>query len=157
MALTVQRKRLLARLASLGHAAIAIWCIVHLVKSSGDPGHYYQYRHGAEGFQYPAHEVGVWCSVIGAELVATAWILWFAPSLAATAVLLAVAFGVATVGFGLLAMHAPPYYGMHVIFLLFSAGWLVIVGIAAALAGGGGARQEAARLAAAVGKPDDAL
>lgn len=155
MALPDQRRRTIARLASFGHAAIAAYCIVKVVTVSGDPGHYYGFRNDATGFRYPAHEVAVWCSVIASELVGTAALLWVVPALASTACLLAVAFGVATVAFGMLAMHAPPYFGMHIVFLLLSAGWLVIVSIAAALLGRGD-KETATRLAAAV-RPDDAL
>jgi hypothetical protein len=160
MAFSEPQRRTFVRIASLGHLAIAAWCVLASVRQSGLPSHYYQFRHGEAGFVYPAHEVGVWCSAIAAELVATCWILWFVRATASTAALLAVLFGVATCGFGVVAMHAPPYYGMHVVFLLFSAAWLVIVALAAALLGAslGKGEREAERLKAAVAaRPDDSL
>lgn len=158
MAFSEPQRRTFVRIVSLGHVVIAAWCILTSVRQSALPSHYYQFRHDASGFTYPMHDVGVWCSAIAAELVATCWILWFVRATTSTAVLLAVVFGVATCGFGLLAMHAPPYYGMHVVFLVLSAGWLVLVAIAAAITGASLGKGEGERLQAAVApRPDDSL
>jgi hypothetical protein len=116
------------------HAAIAAWCILTCIERSGRPGNYYAFRNSPEQFVYPTHDVAVWCGVIVLELAITAWVLLRSPSLAAASLMLGLLSGLVCALLLPLTMHAPPYFGFHVIFLLFSAVWLVLVAILAWLA-----------------------
>lgn len=116
-----------------GLAVLSAWCIAGAISNSANPGNYYQYRHSAEGFVYPAREVLSWVLVITAEAVlATIWLLATrAPRHAS--VVIGLAFGVAGFFFAAISMHAPPYFANHAIFLLFAAAWLWLAAIAGAL------------------------
>jgi len=121
--------------ASLGLVALAIWMVLGIIENSGHPGHYYQFRNHADGFVYPTADVAWWCGGIGVELAVALGILWLArrthPSIRmlACVALFALPFGMAVP----FAMHAPPYYGGHIVWLFFAVVWLVIAAVAGAI------------------------
>jgi len=138
-------QRVFARVITLVLAGFAAWCMVRLVQHSGQPGSYYPYMRDPTHFQYPAQDVGTWCSVIGVELVAAAWVIWHARSLALTCAALAVAAGLGCIVCIPLSMHAPPYFAMHTAFLMGATLWLAVSAVIAKLAEyASGARAQAA-------------
>jgi lysylphosphatidylglycerol synthetase-like protein (DUF2156 family) len=113
-----------------GLAVIAAWCLLGAIRGSGVPGNYYRFRHSATGFVYPTDDVLTWCGVIVAELVVAIGILWWTTgSLPRTCVLLAACLGVPFAVLLPLGMHAPPYFAMHLVFLMFATIWLIVAAI----------------------------
>jgi hypothetical protein len=130
-------RRQLVIVAVLGHVAIAVWCVITSVRNSFDPGHYYQFFRHPERFVPPVDDIAWWCGAIGIEVTVASWVLKLVPSTAAASFVLALVAGLATLVLAPLAMHAPPYYGMHIVFTAFSTAWLCLVAIVAKLAGPG--------------------
>jgi hypothetical protein len=130
-------RRQLVIVAVLGHFVIAVWCIVTSVRNSFDSGHYYQFYRHPESFVPPVDDIAWWCGAIGVEVTVASWILELVRSTAAASFVLALVAGLATLVLAPLAMHAPPYYGMHIVFTAFSTAWLFLVAIVAKLAGPG--------------------
>lgn len=123
-------------IAGIGLVVTAAWSVERLIRSSARPGNYYQYRHSADGFVYPTHEVVWWCVAIVVELVIALSFLVFAPRSSPPAARLAILgalFGLGLLGCGLLAMHAPPYYGGHLVWLFRAAAWTFVMAFPAAL------------------------
>jgi|GEM_PF-3686623 len=136
-------RRQLVIVAVLGHVAIAVWCLITSVRSSLDPGHYRQFYDHPEHFVPPIDDIAWWCGAIGIEVTVASWILKLVPSTAAASFVLALVAGLATLVMAPLAMHAPPYFGMHIVFTAFSTAWLLLVAIVARLAGPGRTRADA--------------
>jgi hypothetical protein len=147
-------QRVSARVITLVLAGFAAWCMVRLAQHSGHPGSYYPYMHDPARFVYPVQDVGTWCGVIGVELVAAAWAIWYARSLPAVCAALAVAAGLGSFVCVPLSMHAPPYFAMHTVFLIGAALWLgVSAGLAKLVAHLTGARATWDELAAPAPPP----
>jgi hypothetical protein len=112
-----------------GLTAIAAWCIRTSIQHSANPGAYYGYFRTPERFVFPTGDVIEWVSVIAVETVIASWILWRTRSSHAMSMGLAVVFGLGVFACAPFAMHAPPYFGAHIMFLLFGAGWLAVAAI----------------------------
>jgi hypothetical protein len=117
----------------VGLVGLAVWAIHALVVRSGHPGNYYRYRHSDVGFVYPTDSVVTWSAVILIEAVIAGVVVARIKHTPGACVVMALCFGAAFMAMLPLAMHAPPYYGMHLVWLLFAAGWLVVAAIATAL------------------------
>jgi len=128
-------RRQLVTVAVLGHVALAAWCIVISARNSFDPGHYRNFYNHPETFVPPVDDIAWWCGAIAVEVTVASWILKLVRSTAAASLLLAVIAALATLAMAPLAMHAPPYFGMHIVFTTFSTAWLLLVAIVARLAG----------------------
>jgi len=117
-----------------GLVALAALMIHGVIANSANPGSYYGYRHHPEDFVYPADDVLTWTLAIAVETLAACTLLLLvrgAP--VATCAAIAAIFAVITSFFMLFAMHAPPYYGGHLVFALFSAAWLGLIVIVAGI------------------------
>jgi hypothetical protein len=101
---------------------------------SGMPSHYYGYFRSPERFVYPTRDVAQWTGAIAVEAAVASWWLWRARSVPATCVVLALLFGPALAVLAPFAMHAPPYFGAHLLFLLFAVAWFVVAALATWLA-----------------------
>lgn len=123
----------LAILPTVGLVLIAVRCIHALVVNSADPMRDYAGYHDPEHYVYPATEVLHWSIAIGAEALAAIAILVFTRSLATVCFALAMLSGIAMVGFGMLAMHAPVYYTGHVFWLFCAGVWLLVCSIVVAV------------------------
>jgi hypothetical protein len=115
-----------------GLLAIAGWFVYLSIVNSGHPGNYYAFRHSAAGFVYPSSEVATWCTAIAVDALLAASLVWRSPTPRALAAMLGLLCGLGLVMFGVMAMHAPPYYGAHLAFLFFAGVWL----LGAAVVGG---------------------
>lgn len=115
----------MSRIAAIGLAAIAAWCIYMSLDRSAMPGHYYGYFRSPERFVYPTRDVAEWTAAIAS------WLLWRARSVPATCVVLALLFGPAFCMLAVFAMQAPPYFGAHLVWLLFAVAWFVVAAVAA--------------------------
>jgi hypothetical protein len=121
----------IALVAIAGLTALAALGLHALISHSARPGAYYAYRHFPEAFVYPTQEVLTWSIAIAVEtLAACAWLLRTRSPVATCAAAAAI-FGVIVAFCMPLAMHAPPYYGGHLVFVLLSAVWLGLIVIVA--------------------------
>jgi hypothetical protein len=127
-------RRQLVILAVLGLVALAAWCLVTGIQRSFDPGHYRGFYNHPQDFVPPVDDIAWWSGALAVEVIVGSAILVLARSPAGACAVLAVIAGLVTLGMGSLAMHAPPYYGMHVVFLAFSTVWLLLMAIVAKLA-----------------------
>jgi hypothetical protein len=114
-----------------GLVVLAALSIHGVIAKSADPGGYYGYRHHPEDFVYPAEEVVTWSLAIAVETLAACTLLLLARSPVARCAAAAAIFGVIVMFCMPLAMHAPPYYGGHLVFVLFSAMWLGLIVVVA--------------------------
>jgi hypothetical protein len=121
----------------LGHAAIAICAILGSIDRSSDPRFDYKYHAHPADFVVPIHDIAIWCGVIAVELLIASWVVLRARSTAAASLGLAAIAGTSFVVMLPLTMHAPSYFAFHVIFLLASAIWLIVVAIVARIASAG--------------------
>jgi hypothetical protein len=128
-----------------GLTAIAAWSIGTSIQRSAEPGFYYGYFRHPESFVFPIRDVIEWVSVIAVETVIASWLVWRARAPRAASMLVAVVFGLALVCFAPLAMHAPPYFGGHIVFLFFAAAWLAVAAIVGWVAGYASDARERAR------------
>jgi hypothetical protein len=117
----------------VGLVGLAAWAVHRLVEASGHPGNYYRYRHSDIGFVYPTDSVITWSAAILVEALVASFIVGRVKHTPGGCVVTALCFGAAFMAMLPLAMHAPPYYGVHLVWLLFAAGWLVVAAIATAL------------------------
>jgi len=142
------------RVALIGLVAIAIYSGHGLAIISGDPGHYYQYRHASVLPAYPTTAVLESLGLMAAEVVAAFLLVLLARRTKPAVRLLAV--GVcagAMLAAGLpLAMHAPPYYGGHLVWLFYAAGWMLPMAAIAAIESAVRARHPAPTVPAAIAK-----
>ena len=122
-------------IALAGLVAIAICSGASIVAHSGDPGFYYEYHRAHILPAYPTTAVLESVGGMVAELVAAALLLVLARRTKPFVRLLAVTvFAAVLFLVGLpLAMHAPPYYGGHLVWLLFAAGWTFVMTVIAAI------------------------
>ena len=118
-----------------GLVAVALWSIYGLLQRSADPGFYYQYFRNPQLFVYPAQQVAEWGTAIAVEAALACFVVMRVPkrSRIAACLIAALVLGSGFVAMLPLAMHAPPYYGAHLVWLLFGAGWLVVAAIVLAI------------------------
>jgi hypothetical protein len=119
-----------SRIAVVGLAAIAAWCMYLSIDRSGMPSHYYAYFREASRFTYPTRDVALWSAAIAIEAGVALWFLWCARSVPAMCVVLALLFAPGVIVLGPLAMHAPPYFGAHLVFLFLAEVWFVVAALA---------------------------
>lgn len=119
----------LALVPTVGLVLLAVRCIYSLVENSADPMRDYRGYHDPEHYVFPATEVLHWSIAIGIEALAAIAVLAFTRSLATMCFCLAVLCGIAVMGFGMLAMHAPAYYTGHVFWLFCAGVWLLVCSI----------------------------
>ena len=122
-------------IALVGLVAIAIYAGALIVVHSGDPGFYYEYHRAGVLPEYPTTAVIESLAAMAVEIVAVALLLLLARRtkpwlrLLATTTCAAALFAA-----GLpLAMHSPPYYGGHLLWLFYAAGWLLAMTVGAAI------------------------
>lgn len=121
--------------AGIGFVALAAWSIWGVVESSGEPGRYYRFRHSEAGFVYPRDSVIAWSAAIAVELASFLGFLSLGQRLSPGVRLLSI-LGLCVVGlgvFGFGAMHAPPYYTGHLVWLFVAGAWSMVTAIAAAI------------------------
>jgi hypothetical protein len=123
----------IALIAIAGLTALAAFCLHTLISNSARPGAYYAYRHSAADFVFPAQEVVTWGLAIVVETLVASGVLLLRRSPVATCAGIAAIFGTSVVFLMPLAMHAPPYYGGHLVFVLLSAMWLGLIVIVAGI------------------------
>lgn len=123
----------IALVAIAGLVALAALSLHAVIAKSARPGAYYGYSHHPEDFVYPAEAVVKWCIAITVETLAACTLLLLGRGAVASCAAAAVIFGVIVVVFLPFAMHAPPYYGGHLVFALFSALWLGLIVIVAGI------------------------
>jgi hypothetical protein len=124
---TASRRFSLTTIAGL--TAIAAWCIRTGIHRSAEPGSYYGYFRHPESFVFPVGDVIKWMSVIATETVIASWLVWRARSARAVSLAIALVLGLGAVVSAPFAMHAPPYLGVHIVFLVFAALWLALAAI----------------------------
>ena len=121
--------------ASVGYVALAVWCVWSIVNSSGNPRAYYKFRNSDAGFVYPTDDVIAWSIAIAVELVGILAFLRLArrtsPGVRLLSIVILPVIGIPV--FGFVAMHAPPYYVGHLVWLLFAGAWSVVTAIAAGI------------------------
>jgi hypothetical protein len=122
--------RVTSRIAAAGTLAIAVWCIYTCIDRSGMRSAYFSYFRTSKVFVFPTRDVAEWTATIALEALVAAWLLWRARSLPVTCGVLALVGVPAVLVFGAFAMHAPPYYTAHLMFLVFAVAWFVVVGVA---------------------------
>ncbi len=118
-----------------GLTILAASCVYLLLRNSADPGHYYEYHSTPERFVYPTHDVIVWTSVIVVELLVASGFLLVTSSLPKACMVLVLVFGVGLAAMIPFAMHAPPYFGAHTVFLIVATGWCLVAAIVTGLVG----------------------
>ena len=140
-----------------GLTAIAAWCIRTSIHNSANPDAYYGYFRAPWRFVFPTRDVIEWVSVIAVETVIASWILLRARSAPATSMGLALVLGLGVVVFAPFTMHAPPYFGSHIVFLVFAAAWLALAAIVGWIARYAIAAREQARQVREGGLPVAAI
>jgi hypothetical protein len=137
----------IAWVAIAGLTVLAAYWLYAMFANSARPGAYYGYRHHPENFVYPTQEVAGWSIAIVVETVVACVWLWRSRSPIACCAAFAAIFGVIFLFCLPLVMHAPPYYGCHIAFVMLAALWLVLVAVVAGIA---------RLIARAVSRDDDA-
>src|SRR5215475_440820 len=122
-----------ALVAIAGLTVLAAYWIYALITNSAHPGAYYGYRHHPENFVYPTQEVVGWSTAIAVETAVACAGLWRSRSPLAGCAAAAAIFSVLVFGFAPLIMHAPPYYGCHIAFLVLAALWFGLVAVVGGL------------------------
>jgi hypothetical protein len=143
----------IALVAIAGLTVLAAFWIYALITNSARPGAYHGYRHHPEDFVYPAQEVAGWSIAIVVEAVVACGWLWRSRSPIACCAAFAAIFGVIVLFCLPLVMHAPPYYGCHIAFVMLAALWLGLVAVVAGIArllGGAASRDDDASNAAVI-------
>jgi hypothetical protein len=130
----------LCRAAIAGIASNAMYWSAAIVDRSRSPRHYdgYRFRHTAPpaDWSYPIEGVATWVAVIAIEAVALSWLLWRARGAGPGRIsfALAVLCTLATLFFGMMAMHAPLPVGVHVVSLFYAAAWLLAIAVISGVA-----------------------
>ena len=124
----------IALVAIVGLVVLAALWIHAVIANSARPGAYHGYRHHPEDFVYPTQEVVTWSIAIAVETLGACVLLLLGRSPIATCAAAAAIFGVIVVFCMPFVMHAPPYYGGHIAFVLLSAVWLGLIAIVAGIA-----------------------
>lgn len=121
--------------AIVGLVALAVFVGWRTVVTSGDPGHYYQYRNSLTLPDYPVVEVLEWVGAIALEGLAAIAFLVLASKTSPALRLLAVMLVYALIFMCMLpfAMHSPPYYGGHLLWLFAAGVWCLVTATAAAI------------------------
>src|SRR5687767_1168816 len=112
-------QRWMSQLAVSGLVIAGVYSLAKLAVRSAAPGSYYRFRHSAEGFTYPTESVVTWSAVIAVELAISVFILLRTKSVPSMCLVLGLLYGLGLLSLGVFAMHAPPYFGGHLVFLLF--------------------------------------
>lgn len=123
----------IALVAIAGLVVLAAFWIHAVIAGSANPGAFYGYRHHPENFVYPADEVVTWSLAIAVETLAACILLLLGRGPVASCAAAAAIFGVIVLFCIPLVMHAPPYYGGHLAFVLLSAVWLGSIVIVAGI------------------------
>lgn len=123
--------RMPARIAAVGLLVIAGGFIYLSIDGSGMPSHYYAYHRSPERFTYPTHDVMVWSAAIAVEALVASVFLWRARSVPWTAGILTLVYLPVLAFFAPFAMHAPPYFGAHLVFLFAAVVWFILAGLGA--------------------------
>jgi hypothetical protein len=124
----------IALIAIAGLVVLSAFWFRALITNSAHPGAYYAYHNHPESFVYPTQEVVGWSTAIVVETAVACACLWRSRSPVATCVAAAATSGVLVFFFLPFVMHAPPYYGCHIAFLVLAALWFVLVAVVAGLA-----------------------
>lgn len=123
----------IALVAIAGLVALAALSIHGVIARSAHADLYYGYHRHPEDFAYPADDVLTWIVAIAAETLAACTLLLLGRGPVASCAAAAVIFGVIVMLCMPLAMHAPPYYGGHLLFVFFAAVWLGLIVIVAGI------------------------
>jgi hypothetical protein len=115
-----------------GTLLVGGWAIVRVAQTSGDPGHYYEFRNAPPDFAmpYPTQDVLAWSAPAVISLLIASAIVLRAKSLARACAWLAASFaGLAFIAIPFAGMHAPPYTGLPLFTWVFACGWFAIAAL----------------------------
>jgi hypothetical protein len=123
-----------SNLAIAGLVGVGIYSIVQSAIASGDPGHYYEYRHSADGFTYPTQSVVTWSAIIAAQIALFAWLLHRTTTVARMAFVLGLIYLAQVFSLAIFAMHSPPYFAGFLLASFFGGAWLMLAWIITGIA-----------------------
>jgi hypothetical protein len=107
----------------------ALWSALAIVTESANPSAYYRHELMLDRFSYPFAHVGAYLLLIAIEVVGLDWwfcygvvrTLWFKASIPAVALIPISLLGMVTL------MHAPPYSGLHAIWIVLLNATLLLI------------------------------
>ena len=130
--MTMQRR--MSWLVICGLLLIALYCSGTMILDSFEPDAYARRRHNAGPWHYPWEGVVGSLSLMAAEVLGACVALRRARSAARAAFFLSLALGAGFLATAILAMHAPPFVTMHLLWLLGGSAWCLLASVCCGIA-----------------------